>query len=1740
MGGKRQQGAARPAAPEPARRSSADFVPAPIPLPEVAVIDIEATSLNPSEAELLEVAAYVVPTGLAFGPFLVRPATDPPEEVLALTGISLSEITARGREPREVLEALAGFVGDRPLVAHNGRRFDFPVLEQACARWGVHPPPGPRLDTLELAHLVFPRAGAESPDADGAIPPPSRRLDDLARHFGIPSPDAPHRAASDAALTAALWEVLLAELRAETPVRDLQRWMLLTGGHPLSSVLGVGGRRRGIADIVAPGNGGRSATASGAPGGQAGVFDIDAAVAPLADGGALMTDGRSPRPVQLQMARAVAESLAGGTATVVEAPTGTGKTLAYLVPAVGLARATEDRRPVLVAPHSRVLQNQIARTLAELDRALGPVRWAVLKGVSNYVSVAALEEALREAPGSPDEAFALAVVCGWAAATPTGDWEDLRTVAVEDADPEPWRQLRHDLSVATLELGPGDPLAPLCFHRRAIDAVADADVAVLNHAVLCSRPEWQDLAPPVVIDEAHCLEDAATSAFTEELSAETITRTLLGIGHARRHAGRTALLTVWRRAVRDHLAADRANPLVDGVRRAVDNCLAQATAFGDALTEWTRAKTGATREEAAEYPASCAVTPLERRAAAFAPVRVTAFGLFDALEELDAALAGLAREVDAPGAPPESRTARHRAAQRIINTRRRLHETRRVLRRAVAPQRSAGDDDAPVTPGATTAAPAPDVERVAVAKVRWNADQQRWGWSVALVPVVVGPLLAAMWARTSGLVLTSATLRVGGSFQYIRTTLGLPAATRELALDTPFVDLHERHLVVLPNHLPVPRASDPSQMAAFVRAATAELCCLIRIARGGTLGLFTSHRRLREVGDGVREELRAHGLRVLVQGDGPSGQLVEQMQAERDTSLLGTRSFWEGVDLPGDTLRLLVLEKLPFEPPDDPVTAARADFLALRAGRDAFWDYLLPRAVITFAQGMGRLIRTQDDRGAAVVLDARLRRPLPYAMVFLEALPGPPTVLRPATAEEGWAAVARHLGRDLDEALLADLIERRGAHDWADLRGAAAGVSDPARLDELATEAARRLGIEELRSEQQQGIRALLSKKDLLFVAPTGFGKSVVFQVAAILGEGLSVVVSPLIALMRDQVQALVARGFDGVAGLWAGMSASEQEEVLARVRSGDVGLLYVSPERLWSARLRSALAATDVWLVAVDEAHCVSQWGHSFRPEYAIVPEALAQVLEPRPVVAAFTATAPPQVRSDITGLLQLEAPVDVAVPADRPELRYVVEDCSSPVDRDDRVLAILEAFQGRPVIVYVPRRADTLRLAALLGAVGHRARPYHGGMDASLRTHIEEQFRAGEITCVVATKAFGLGIDNPDIAAVVHLEMPASLEEYIQETGRAARGAARGEGPPEGWCVLLRTPRDCGIHRHFIRAAAPTVADAHAVWDALGNGDSLVDLEALATRSGRDQLALELALHHLWRSGAVERFEDVAVEGRLHLPPDLRRRLADARSLAPACRSLAALLASAVDAGEREMTLDTVARRSGLPLWELEPQLLELQRAEVLAFMAWRYAHRVRRAPGGDPDWTKVEAFCREVADRARERSEEALAYRDNTRRCRRAVLLEHLGQPAPTRCDGCDVCVPGIARPWAGVRVDRAALTEERSLEPDVLRLLAAHGGRFSLRNLARTLVGDLGGRYPLPQELQESPVLGQAGMHTVDEILREIENLEGSGAVRVEVRQLADGTTYRTASLTRDGWRKLVTLGWVDPDGWRQRG
>lgn len=337
-------------------------------------------------------------------------------------------------------------------------------------------------------------------------------------------------------------------------------------------------------------------------------------------------------------------------------------------------------------------------------------------------------------------------------------------------------------------------------------------------------------------------------------------------------------------------------------------------------------------------------------------------------------------------------------------------------------------------------------------------------------------------------------------------------------------------------------------------------------------------------------------------------------------------------------------------------------------------------------------------------------------------------------------------------------------------------------------------GYASFREGQSEVVEMLLSGRDVLAVMPTGAGKSICFQLPALALEGVSLVISPLISLMKDQVNSLVQAGIPA-AFLNSSLTERQYSLALENAISGKYKIIYVAPERLDTPNFIAFVKQTKISMLTVDEAHCISQWGTDFRPSYLKIPIFIAS-LPVRPVVSAFTATATRQVREDISAIMGLITPFEIVTGFDRKNLYYEVQ---KPADKSKSLLEIIKKHTGQSGIVYCSTRKAVEEIASLLKEEQIAAAPYHAGLPTTVRTRNQEDFLYDRVSVMVATNAFGMGIDKSDVRYVVHYNMPKDIESYYQEAGRAGR-----DGDPAD-CILLYGARDVAVNEFLIHQRQP-----------------------------------------------------------------------------------------------------------------------------------------------------------------------------------------------------------------------------------------------------------------------------------------------------------------------------------------------
>jgi ATP-dependent DNA helicase RecQ len=395
-------------------------------------------------------------------------------------------------------------------------------------------------------------------------------------------------------------------------------------------------------------------------------------------------------------------------------------------------------------------------------------------------------------------------------------------------------------------------------------------------------------------------------------------------------------------------------------------------------------------------------------------------------------------------------------------------------------------------------------------------------------------------------------------------------------------------------------------------------------------------------------------------------------------------------------------------------------------------------------------------------------------------------------------------------------------------------------------------GFSSFRPGQEEAIRSLVAGRNVLAVMPTGSGKSLIYQLSALHLEGITLVISPLIALMKDQVDALTQRKIPA-AYINSTLTAGEHNQRLAKLAAGEYRLVYVAPERLRSTAFMNAIRQQKVSLLAVDEAHCISEWGHDFRPDYLEIGP--ARYLLGNPLTAALTATATPQVQRDILRLLRLPGETSSIVTGfNRPNLSFEVRYVTSEEGKLRELRACITQGQSGAAIVYCGTRREVEETAIFLSeACGVSATYYHAGLSSEQRTRVQEDFLSRKVACIVATNAFGMGIDRADVRQVIHFSMPSSLEMYYQEAGRAGR-----DGTPAA-ASLLYLPQDRALHEYFIKQSELTPAALSAIHAAFPMGrDAWTTLEDLSRITALHQVQVRVGLAELERAGALNRLAD------------------------------------------------------------------------------------------------------------------------------------------------------------------------------------------------------------------------------------------------------------------------------------------
>lgn len=607
-------------------------------------------------------------------------------------------------------------------------------------------------------------------------------------------------------------------------------------------------------------------------------------------------------------------------------------------------------------------------------------------------------------------------------------------------------------------------------------------------------------------------------------------------------------------------------------------------------------------------------------------------------------------------------------------------------------------------------------------------------------------------------------------------------------------------------------------------------------------------------------------------------------------------------------------------------------------------------------------------------------------------------------------------------------------------------------------------GYDGFRPMQEEIITAALEGKDVLAIMPTGGGKSICFQVPGLMRDGITLVVTPLIALMKDQVQNLNDRGVRALA-IHAGMSRHEVDLALNNAAYGDYKFLYLSPERLGTQLFRSYIDVLDVSFIVVDEAHCISQWGYDFRPDYLRIGELRERIDAP---VIAVTATATPSVAQDIMERLGFKEKLLLKSGFERPNLSYIIRQV------EDKYSQILNVCNGVPGtgIVYARNRRKCEELSEFLRAQGVSASFYHAGLGGQARAERQAAWKSGAVRVMVCTNAFGMGIDKPDVRFVVHYDLPESPEAYFQEAGRAGRDGKR------SFAVQLWNSVDVRRAKQIEDVSFPSLEYIEDVYQKLhaffeipydtGMGRQLkFKIEDFCKRFGLQRAPAFYALKYLERTEHLTYSEEVDIPTKVRINVD-RKSLYDVE-LADQGQAnvLEALMRSytGIFSFLQQIDEEYVARRAGQTVPQLRQSLYGLSLAHVISYVPTDHSdvvvlHHDRLRPGNVNLMPSRYAMLRESFHA---RAEAMLEYVSETSECRSRYLLRYFGQTEAADCGTCDVCrarrasapvhepVEGTDKPEEKFPPNPPARTLQQMTRRKLIEYIDRKDGKYSIEDI-----------------------------------------------------------------------------------------
>jgi len=909
-------------------------------MPSIVALDIETTGLDPYRDEIIEIGAVRFNGKRVEDEWstLIKPRQPIPPFITQLTGIS-NEMVYKAPEIQEVIQEFADFVGNSPILGQN-IQFDLSFLQRNRILQNNQV-----IDTYELASVLMPTAERYN-------------LSALGQALGIILPGDAHRALYDAQLTTAVYQALV-QRAMQLPLERIAEFVRLSepfdwgASYVFQSILKnrayepvKAGEKSHIltSQVLHPFDNGIPLE----PAGQITPLDPEEVSALLEYGGPFSAyfAGYEQRQQQVEMLRAVTKAISDGRHLMVEAGTGTGKSFAYLIPAA--LWSIQNGMRVVISTNTINLQDQlINKDVPDLAAALNlDLRATVLKGRSNYLCPQRLLAMRQRGPDTVEEMRVLAKILVWLDEGGNGDRNQINLNG--PIEREVWMRLSAENEGCKQEkcLSKLGGVCPFYQSRRAAES---SHIVIVNHALLLADvatgnrvlPEYEYL----IIDEGHHLESAVTSSLSFEVNQADLFRMLKELGGTN-----TGILGHIERLLMGKINPAEGAALNQAVARQTDlnfRLEHDITSFFKSLDLFLQEQ----REgrPVGAYGQQERITPATRTQPAWTEVEIA----WDAASETFKLLLNLLTQlIKSLGTYSDSSdNDLEDSLGNLSNVFRRLSETHQQMASMVT------DSNA---------------DSIYWVEVKPNRNQL----SLNIAPLHIGPLMEKyLWLEKTSVIVTSATLTANGEFDYLRNRLFASDAD-ELALGSPF-DYETAALLYITDDIP-----EPANASAYQRSLEHTVRSLAVATSGRMLVLFTSYAQLKKTSASIGPFLADRGIQVYEQGEGASASsLLENFKASEKAVLLGTRSFWEGVDIPGEALSALVITRLPFDVPSDPIIAARSETF-----EDPFNEYSLPEAILRFRQGFGRLIRTESDRGIAVVLDKRILTKR-YGRMFIESLP---------------------------------------------------------------------------------------------------------------------------------------------------------------------------------------------------------------------------------------------------------------------------------------------------------------------------------------------------------------------------------------------------------------------------------------------------------------------------------------------------------------------------------------------------------------------------------------------------------------------------------------------------------------------------------------------------------------------------------------------------------------------------------